>query len=136
MPAIRQELWRLNPLEAYRARLRELVGMWSTCRSSKPHFRAIFKLAPAPRARERAADCEVAQWGFSTASAQYQAEANDAARSIVEGAGFETFDGFGVTLHAPPAWFDDTRHGVRHMIHEAEATSDLTTQLLLSQLCA
>ena len=29
-----------------------------------------------------------------------------------------------------------TRHGVRYMIHESEATADLVTQLFLSQLCA
>ena len=133
---IRHERWRLRPLESYRARLQELIGMWRRCRAKKPSFRAIFKLAPAPRARQRPAECAVAQWGFSTASAQHTAEANELARRLVEGAGFEVFDGFGVTLHALPRWFDDTRHGVRYMIHESEATSDLVTQLFLSQLCA
>ena len=61
---------------------------------------------------------------------------NHAAREMVEAAGFEVFDGFGVTLHAPPAWFDDARHGVRFKLHEAEALSDVTTQALLNQICA
>ena len=39
------------------------------------------------------------------------------------------------TLHAPPQWFDDARYGVRYKIHEAEAVSDMTTQVLLNQLC-
>ena len=39
------------------------------------------------------------------------------------------------TLHALPRWFDDARL-IRHSIVEAEALSDLTTQLWLNQLCS
>ena len=39
-------------------------------------------------------------------------------------------------LHAPSEWFDDVRHGVKYKIHEAEPTSDVTTQMFINQLCA
>lgn len=133
-PALRGEAWRLWPLASYRERLGQLLGMWKRCRRARPHFRGIFKLAPAPRARQRAADCSVAQWGFSTQPHHLQA-LNAVAREMVEGAGFEVFDGFGVTLHAPPEWFDSAKYGVRFKIHEAEALSDVTTQAFLSVLC-
>ena len=54
---------------------------------------------------------------------------------MVEGAGFETFNGFGVTLHAPPQWFDDAKYGVKYKIHAAEAVSDVETQALINQIC-
>jgi len=56
-------------------------------------------------------------------------------QAMVEAAGFEVFDAFGVTLHAPAEWFDDVRYGVKYKLHEAEALSDVVTQLLLNQLC-
>ena len=89
---MRNETWRLRPLEAYRARLQGLLRMWGKCRQVKPGFRAIFKLAPAPRARTRPAECEVAQWGFST-QAHHMASVNDLAKEMVEAAGFEVFEG-------------------------------------------
>ena len=72
--------------------------------------------------------------GFSVNAHHLQA-VNAAARQAVEAGGFEVFDGFGLTLHAPPQWFDDARYGVRYKIHEAEVVSDMTVQALLNQLC-
>ena len=134
-PALRGEDWRRFPMDAYLARLRQLLGMWTRCRKRRPAFRGIFKLAPAPRARQRPADCRLAQWGFST-QAHHLALVNAAARREVAAAGFEVFEAFGVTLHAPPPWFDDARYGVRFKIHEAEALSDVTTQAFLGLLCS
>ena len=82
----------------------------------------------------RANDCESAQWGYSS-QAHHVAIFNEVARELVTAAGFETFDPFGVTLHALPSWFDDARAPVRHHVFEAEALSDMTTQVWLNQLC-
>lgn len=122
-------------MQTYRKRLESLMLMWRGCRARNPRFRGIFKLAPAPRARLRPAECGIAQWGFNSGPAQYLRDANAMARDVVERAGFEVMDGFGLTLHARPGWFDDARHGVRLQIHEAEVTSDLSAQLFLTQLC-
>lgn len=134
-PALRNETWRLRPLEAYAKRLRTVLAMWGRCREANPRFRPIFKLAPAARSRRRPAECSVAQWGFNS-EAHHVAAFNRVARDLVEAAGFEVFDAFGVTLHAPSEWFDPVRHGVVHKIHEVEAVSDVETQMLLNQLCA
>ena len=56
-------------------------------------------------------------------------------QQLVERAGFEVFDGFGLTLHAPATWFDEAKYGVRFKIHEAEAISDVVTQSFLGFLC-
>lgn len=71
---------------------------------------------------------------------------NTVARRLVEAAGFEVFDPWAATLHAAPNWFDplptargsrrQTSHGLEYEIHSAEALSDMTTQMLLNQLCA
>ena len=132
--ALQGETWRRMPLLSYRRRLATLLDIWSTCRRRKPSFRAILKLSPAPRARQRPADCSLAQWGFSVYAHHLQL-VNRVARELVERAGFEVFDGFGLTLHAPPSWFDEARHGVRFKIHESEALSDVTTQAFLNHLC-
>lgn len=132
--ALQGEDWRRKPLETYRRRLRALVGMWQRCKARRPSFRAVFKLAPAPRARMRPAECGVAQWGFSVYAHHLRA-ANALAREEVAAAGFDVFDGFGITLHADARWFDDVRYGVKYKIHESEAVSDVTTQALLNQLC-
>ena len=153
--ALNNQSWRERPLQAYRERLGRLLAMWGRCRAQRPGFRAYFKLAPAPRARgplaagagkgsrrgralgERQAlsnDCEAAQWGYWT-QAHHVAVFNEVARAAVTAAGFAVFDPFGVTLHALPRWFDDARL-IRHSIVEAEALSDLTTQLWLNQLCS
>lgn len=134
-PALQGEDWRRFPMAAYKRRLRLVLSMWQRCKRAKPHFRGVFRLAPAPRNRQRPSDCEKAQWGFSV-YAHHMLAVNNAARALVQAAGFEAFEGFGLTLHAPPAWFDEAKYGVRHKIHEAEALSDMTTQALLSQLCA
>ena len=55
--AIKGEEWRLRPLTAYKQRLRSLLDIWRRCRKAKPVFRAIFKLAPAPRAMQGTAGC-------------------------------------------------------------------------------
>ena len=61
-PALLGEDWRRLPMRAYTRRLEALLSMWRQCRRAKPAFRAIFKLAPAPRSRQRPNDCELAQW--------------------------------------------------------------------------
>jgi hypothetical protein len=132
--AIKGEEWRRHPATAYRERLAKVIAMWRRCKRKNRGFRAIFKLAPAPRARLRTTECHVAQWGFST-QAHHISHVNDLAREMVVGAGFEVFDGFGVTLHASANWFDDARYGVRFKPHESEAVSDVETQALLSQIC-
>ena len=121
--SINNETWRLRPFASYKARVQALVAGWRRCRAAKPHFRAIFKLAPAPRSQMSCGDDVM--WSLATASAQHLAEANRIAREVVEGAGFEVFDAFGVSLHGPSIWLADG----------SEATSDLVTQLFLSQLC-
>ena len=133
-PALLNQSWYRFPLRAYRQRLASLLEMWGRCREAKPRWRGIFRLAPAPRARARPADCELAQWGFNT-QAHHVALSNAVATRMVEAAGFEVFDAFAVTLHAPVAWMDDVRYGVKHKVHESEAVSDLVTQMLLNQLC-
>ena len=144
-PALKNQSWRLRPLRAYRERLGQLLAMWARCREAKPVFRAFFKLAPAPRARGALAagsgprtkavdDCLLAQYGYST-QAHHVAVFNAVARDLVAAAGFEVFDAFGVTLNAHPQWFDDMRI-IRKKVFEAEALSDLTTQLWLNQLCS
>ena len=55
-PALRGEDWRRRPLTAYKQRVALLLDVWQRCGRIRPHFRGIFKLAPAPRARQRAAD--------------------------------------------------------------------------------
>ena len=122
-------------MRAYRQRLAKVLDMWRRCRAAKPHFRGIFHLSPAPRARQSPSDCKVAQWGFST-QAHHLRVVNEAARELVTGAGFEVFEApFALALHAPPQWFDDAKYGVRYKIHESEALSDLTTQALLAHIC-
>ena len=144
-PALKNQSWRLRPLRAYRERLGQLLAMWARCRKARPGFRAFFKLAPAPRARGALAagssprmnavdDCVAAQYGYST-QAHHVAVFNAVARDLVAAAGFEVFDSFGVTLNAHPRWFDDARI-IRNKVFEAEALSDLTTQLWLNQLCS
>ena len=58
--------------------------------------------------------------------------ANELARGLVVAAGFEVFDPFATTLHAMPAWFD---RGSSLAMDDAEAISDMTTQLLLNHIC-
>ena len=88
-------------------------------------------LAPRTKAVD---DCLLAQYGYST-QAHHVAVFNAVARDLVAAAGFEVFDAFGVTLNAHPQWFDDMRI-IRKKVFEAEALSDLTTQLWLNQLCS
>ena len=54
---------------------------------------------------------------------------NELARRMVEGAGFEVFDAFSATLHASPGWFDKDED------RKAEPLADVTTQMLINQLC-
>lgn len=126
-PEIQNETWRLSPFASYQARLQVLMASWRRCRATKPHFRPFFKLAPAPRSR---LSCDRnSQWSFASASPQHLVKANRIARTVVENAGFEVFDAFGVTLHALGKWFDGNND------HRAEVTSDTVTQMFLSQLC-
>ena len=116
-PALRGEEWRRWPMRAYRQRLATVLDMWKRCRAAKPRFRGILHLAPAPRARQSPSDCGVAQWGFST-QAHHLRAVNDAARAQVAEAGFEVFEAFALTLHAPPQWFDDAvRHPAESNLH-------------------
>jgi hypothetical protein len=154
--ALRNETWRNTPLSAYRDRMLALMQVWRGCKKVQPHWRGIFKLALAPRARalrERpeAADCERGQTGFS-ADPHHVEVINRVARSVVERAGFEVFDPWAVTLHAKPSWFDALPKarglrkpekgsglpaaGLEFEVHSAEAVSDLITQALLNQICS
>ena len=153
--ALQNESWRYTPLAAYRQRLSGLVDVWKDCRRQKPHWRGIFKLSSAPRARavrleREPADCSSGQSGYS-ASAHHMAVVNSVARRLVESAGFETFDPWAATFHAAPSWFDALpvgrgrrkahpsssagSRGLDYEIHSAEAVSDMVTQQLLNQLC-
>ena len=156
--AIKNESWREAPLAAYRSRLSAMMNVWRSCRDQNARWRGIFKLASAPRARAirqqaELADCSRAQSGYG-ASAPHLAVVNAVARQIVEGAGFEVFDPWAATLHAAPSWFDalptaargsrragrpgappGAPTGLEYEIHDAEAVSDMVTQMLLNQLC-
>ena len=154
--ALGNETWRQMPLGAYRNRLHAMLEVWKGCKRSKPHWRGIFKLALAPRARAlratpQAADCERAQSGYS-AYPHHVRLVNEVARHAVVEAGFEVFDPFAASLHASASWFDalpkarrsrrngpradDAETGLEYEVHSAEALSDMVTQLLLNQLCA
>ena len=84
------------------------------------------------------------------------AAVNALARRLVEASGFEVFDPFAATLHADAHWFDalpsarsgakrrrkrdsdekgSALSGIEYEIHNAEAVSDMVTQMLLNQLC-
>ena len=133
--------WRMQPLAAYKTRLKGLLTGWRECRARRPAWRGIFQLAHAPRARALSrsrltADCEVGQLGMAS-QIHSRAAVNVLARQMVEAAGFEVFDPFAATLHADPGWFDRTSSGgaLPYATEAAEALSDLITQLLIHQLC-
>jgi hypothetical protein len=135
-------------LGAYAARLGRLMAAWHACEARRerlPRPRFIFMLARAPRSRalhneRRVVDCEANAPGERAPArawhAHYVAAVNKVARAIVLRAGFEVFDPFALTLHARPQWFD-REHGAReYATYEAEALSDMLTQLLINQLCS
>ena len=137
--AIKGEEWRLRPLTAYKQRLRSLLDIWRRCRKAKPVFRAIFKLAPAPRAMQGTAGCMSASGGLS-AFAHHLEAANRVAKQMVEDAGFETFNGFATTLHAPATWFDEQLVGgasyTNHGLFGSQTISDVETQAIINQICS
>ena len=53
------------------------------------------------------------------------------AREVVEAYGFEVFDAFPATQHAPPSWFDERGEDAIH----ADVLSDMTTQMFINHLC-
>ena len=131
------EGWRQAPLAAYEKRLHTLLEAWSRCRQTKPHWRGIFQLAVAPRPPR---DCKALQLVSGFASDAHRVnEANSLAKRMVEAAGFEVFDPFGITLHADPRWYDGSggSGGPHDAQSQMEATSDVLTQMLISTvLCA
>ena len=136
LAAVQNKSWRLDPWAAYDARLQALLKQWKACRARRgPGWRPLFQLSAAPRATRSALDCEQGQRGVASQVHQRQA-VNAMARRLVEAAGFEVFDPFAVTLHAPPTWFDRERTPLEYSTQDAEAVSDVHTQLLVNQLCA
>ena len=156
--ALGGQSWREFPLKTYRERLQALTRLWRGCRERRERaglaFRPLFKLAPAPRTRNVSDfGCDVLQTGYN-GQAHHVLVANEVARRVVEGAGFEVFDAFPLTLHADGAWFDRLRmagfnqsrfvararrlgltwHGLADVSH-VEALSDMATQMLLGMLC-
>ena len=144
MPALHNESWRLDLMASYRKHLTELMGMWTRCRdarqtgaegSGKRHvvsrapFRPIFKLSTAPNPATEMKACG-AEWGYNNIG-YYLLVGNAVAREIVEAHGFEVFDPYPATQHAAYSWFD---MGGKDSLH-ADAVSDLTTHMLLNQLC-
>ena len=126
--------FRLDPWAAYERRLATLLSRWKQCRARRSSWRAIFQLSMAPRGVRAPADCLMGQRGLGSQT-HHRAAINAFARRMVEDAGFEVFDPFAVTLHAPASWFDSERTPLEHASQEAEAVSDVFTQLLLNQLC-
>ena len=49
LPLLRNQTWRLRPLESYAEHLETLMGIWRECSRRKPSWRTIFKTAFAPR---------------------------------------------------------------------------------------
>lgn len=124
--------WRVGPLVPHQRRLARLLQMWGECRKQRgPGWRAIYKLAyaPPPRARPAAAasaprDCSWLDGGYA-AQPQHIHALNEATRAVVEAAGFEVFDAFGPTLHAPPSWFD-SGSGLNERVRQVQGAVDPT----------
>ena len=70
-------------------------------------------------------------WGYNALPA-YMRVVNQVARRVVEEAGFEVFDPFPASLHAPSSWFDQNGQDVQH----SDVLGDMVAQMLLNQLCA
>ena len=102
------------------------MDMWRRCKARRPAFRPIFKLAIAPNEGH----CRLPVWGYNT-QAHEMVAANDAAREVVERAGFEVFDPFPLGLHAQYRWYDQNRKDMQH----SDVLSDLLTQMLINQIC-
>lgn len=135
LPLLANQSFRLDLLGSYRAHLQKLVAMWTHCREARQRkkrtFRPIFKLAYAPAHSPRVSDRVCASpWGHNV-FASYMKGANDVARQVIEGGGFEVFDTFPATMHAMKHWFDQGGKDVQH----SDALSDLVTQMLLNQIC-
>ena len=124
--------WRVGPLVPHQRRLARLLRMWGECRKQRgAGWRAIYKLAyaPPPRARPATAasaprDCSWLDGGYA-AQPQHIHALNEATRAAVEAAGFEVFDAFGPTLHAPPAWFD-SGSGLNERVRQVQGAVDPT----------
>ena len=57
--------------------------------------------------------------------------ANELARRVVEGAGFEVFDPFAAGMHASAKWYDSSGKDNQH----SDVLSDVVLQMLLAQIC-
>jgi hypothetical protein len=143
-----------HTLGQYRSRLYRLMRDWRRCRAERgSSWRPIFQLTAASRARglhgePRAADCKQQPGGHGGRPGadtgrvplgefiHRQAAINELARRVVEEAGFEVFDPFGASLHAPSFWFDKLKGPLEYDSRKAEVISDMTAQMLANQLCA
>ena len=131
LPILMNQSWRLDQLASYRTHLAELMGKWRRCADQRAQngatpFRPIFKLVAAPNS---ISSCS-SEWGYNV-EAHYMAVANDAAREVVEAAGFEVFDAFPATAHIHPTWYDNNGKDNQH----SDFVSDLTVHMLLNQVC-
>ena len=81
------------------------------------------------------ADCESAGGGLA-AFAHHLEAANAVAKQMVEDAGFETFNGFATTLHAPPTWFYQLGGNASYKLFESETISDVETQAVINHICS
>ena len=135
--ATQNKSWRLDPWAQYSTRLAELLARWRACRNRRPpgSWHPIFLLSPAPRAVRHAADCEMGLVRGMGSLTHQRASINALARRMVESSGFDVFDPFAITLHAPVSWWDRERTPLEYAAQEAEAVSDMLTQFLLNHLC-
>ena len=147
MGTVGNQSWRVYQLESYRLHLQGLMTMWKRCAAARRSaeavraprmaprhaWRPIFKLTFAPN-HERArssAERRCTDWGYNNIG-PYLAVANAVAREVVEEAGFEVFDPFPAGLHAANSWYNEDGADAQH----SDVTSDMVTQMLVSQLCA
>ena len=140
----------------YESRLKDLMVEWRKCKEAKKEWRGIFALGTFARgppasassssssAKQQESTAEMKACGARGASssspdAHQMAEANDVARRIVTGAGYEVFEGAAsATLHARSRWFekDERAGGVVRPSRKVEPLADLEVQLLVGQICA
>ena len=144
-------------LGKYESRLKDLMVEWRKCKEAKKEWRGIFALGTFARgppgasassssssAKQQESTAEMKACGARGASssspdAHQMAEANDVARRIVTGAGYEVFEGAAsATLHARSRWFekDERAGGVVRPSRKVEPLADLEVQLLVGQICA
>jgi hypothetical protein len=147
--------WRERPLATYVTRLSKLLSHWTRCADHRRQsarggaatsgggavahpWRALFQLAPYPRARALSVDPHASDCGTRDMMSEphHVAQVNAIAKHMVEAAGFEVFDPSAATLHADPRWYDWLNGPREYDDRKIEPVSDLTAQLLINQLCS